>query len=164
VEVFSDFECPACQNFYETSFKQVIDNYVNTGKVYYIHRDFPLEMHHYSRQAARFANAAAALGQYANVEEALFDTQKQWTDNGKIEEAMAPWFNAAELKKIQEYESSHMTEINASIEKDRNLGIQRNVNQTPSVFVTAHGKTEALPGGGVTYTLMKQYLDYLLRQ
>jgi hypothetical protein len=30
--------------------------------------------------------------------------------------------------------------------------------------VTAHGKTEALPGGGVDYKLLKSYLDYLLRQ
>jgi hypothetical protein len=30
--------------------------------------------------------------------------------------------------------------------------------------VTAHGKTEPLPGGGVDYRLLKQYLDYLLRQ
>jgi hypothetical protein len=42
--------------------------------------------------------------------------------------------------------------------------VQRNVNQTPTVFVTAHGKTEALPGGGVDYKLLKQYFDYLLRQ
>ena len=42
--------------------------------------------------------------------------------------------------------------------------MQRNVNQTPTVFVTAHGKTEALPGGGVDYNLLKQYFDYLLRQ
>ena len=44
------------------------------------------------------------------------------------------------------------------------MGIERNVNQTPSIYVTSHGKTEALPGGGVDYTLLKQYLDYLLRQ
>ena len=33
--------------------------------------------------------------------------------------------------------------------------MQRNVNQTPTVYVTAHGKTEALPGGGVDYKLLE---------
>ena len=51
-----------------------------------------------------------------------------------------------------------------SIEKDRAMGMQRNVNQTPTVYITAHGKTEALPGGGVDYKLLKSYFDYLLRQ
>jgi protein-disulfide isomerase len=164
IEVFEDFECPACRNFYETSLEQVIRNYVDTGKVYLIHRDFPLAMHRYARQAARFANAAAELGQFQIVEQALFDTQNQWSQNGNIDEAMAPTLSPAQLKKIREYESLHINEINASIERDRSMGIQRNVNQTPTVYVTSHGKTEALPGGGVDYKLLQQYLDFLLRQ
>jgi hypothetical protein len=71
---------------------------------------------------------------------------------------------AAQLKKIRDYESAHINDINASIERDRAMGMQRNVNQTPTIYVTAHGKTEGLPGGGVDYKLLKQYLDYLLRQ
>jgi protein-disulfide isomerase len=164
MEVFSDFQCPACRNFYETTLKQLIDNYVNTGKVYLIHRDFPLEMHPYSRQAARFANAAAELGQFESVERALFDKQETWSPNGKIDEAISSAIPPAQLKKIHDIEMQHLNEINASIERDRTMGIQRNVNQTPTVYVTAHGKTEGLPGGGVDYRLLKQYLDYLLRQ
>src|SRR5712664_585104 len=97
IEVFEDFQCPACRNFFETTVKQLIDDYVVPGKVYLIHRDFPLEMHPYSRQAAR------------------------------------------------------LDEINAAIERDRTIGVKRNVSQTPSIYVTSHGKTEALPGGGVDY-------------
>jgi protein-disulfide isomerase len=164
MEVFSDFQCPACRNFYETTLKQLIDNYVNTGKVYLIHRDFPLEMHPYSRQAARFANAAAELGEFESVERALFDKQETWSPNGKIDEAISSAIPPAQLKKIHDIETQHLNEINASIERDRTMGIQRNVNQTPTVYVTAHGKTEGLPGGGVDYRLLKQYLDYLLRQ
>jgi protein-disulfide isomerase len=164
MEVFSDFQCPACRNFYQTTLKQLIDNYVNTGKVYLIHRDFPLDMHPYSHQAARFANAAAELGQFESVERALFDKQDVWSPNGKIDDAISSTIPPAQLKKIHDVETQHLNEINASIERDRTMGIQRNVNQTPSIYVTAHGKTEALPGGGVDYRLLKQYLDYLLRQ
>jgi protein-disulfide isomerase len=164
MEVFEDFQCPACGNFYETSLKRVIDNYVTTGKVYLIHRDFPLDMHPYARSAARLANAAAELGRFEVVERALFDTQTQWSVDGKIDEAIAASVSAAELKKIHEYQSAHGAEIDASIERDRAMGAQRNVNQTPTIFVTAHGKTEGLPGGGVDYKLLSTYLDYLLRQ
>jgi protein-disulfide isomerase len=164
MEVFSDFECPACRAFYERSLDQVIANYVNTGKVYLIHRDFPLEMHRYSRKAARFANAAADLGQFQVAEQALFATQNSWSQSGNIEEAMGAWFSPAALKKILDYESQHGNEIDASIERDRAMGIKRNLNQTPTIYVTSHGKTEMLPGGGAEYSLLKQYLDYLLRQ
>jgi protein-disulfide isomerase len=62
LEVFADYQCPQCRLFYETVTKQLIDTYVNTGKVYLVHRDFPLSMHSYSHQAAHWLNAAAAAG------------------------------------------------------------------------------------------------------
>jgi protein-disulfide isomerase len=164
IEVFEDFQCPACRNFYETSLKQLIDDYVVPGKVYLIHRDFPLDMHPYSHQAARLANAAAELGQFETVERALFDSQDQWSANGKIEEALASTVPAAHMKKIRDYQAAHINDINAAIERDRTMGVKRNVSQTPSIYVTSHGKTEALPGGGVDYKLLRNYLDYLLRQ
>ena len=164
IEVFEDFQCPACRNFYETTLKQLIDDYVVPGKVYLIHRDFPLDIHPYSHQAARLANAAAELGQFETVERALFDSQDQWSGNGKIEEAIASSVPAAQMKKIRDYETAHMNDINAAIESDRTMGVRRNVSQTPSIYVTSHGKTEALPGGGVDYKLLRNYLDYLLRQ
>jgi protein-disulfide isomerase len=164
MEVFGDFQCPACRGFFEGTVKQVIDQYVVPGKVYLVHRDFPLDMHPYARQAARLANAAATFGQFEAIERALYDHQDEWTAKGNIDEVIATSFSAAQFKKFQAFEAQHMDEINASIERDRAMGMQRSVNQTPTVFVTAHGKTEALPGGGVDFKLLKSYFDYLLRQ
>jgi protein-disulfide isomerase len=164
MEVFGDFQCPACRTFFETTVKQVIDDYVIPGKVYLIHRDFPLEMHPYARQAARLANAAAEFGQFEAIERALYDHQDEWSTKGNIDEIIAASFPPAQFKKFQAYESQHINDINASIERERAMGMQRNVNQTPTVYITAHGKTEALPGGGVDYKLLKSYFDYLLRQ
>src|ERR1700704_1927388 len=53
LEIFSDYQCPACRDMYVNTTRQIIDNYVSTGKVYLIHRDFPLAMHSHSRDAAR---------------------------------------------------------------------------------------------------------------
>lgn len=164
MEVFGDFQCPACRNFFETTVKQVIDDYVHTGKVYLVHRDFPLEMHPYAMQAARLANAAAATGEFEAMERALYDHQDEWSARGNIDGVISASFTPAQFKKFQAYQAQHLVEINTSIERDRMLGVQRNVNQTPTVFVTSHGKTEALPGGGVDYKLLKQYFDYLMRQ
>ena len=164
MEVFGDFQCPACRQFFETTTKQVIDDYVIPGKVYLIHRDFPLEMHPYARQAARLANAAAEFGQFETIERALYDHQDEWSVKGNIDEVISGSFPPAEFKKFVAFENQHPNEINASIEHDRAMGTQRNVNQTPTVYITAHGKTEGLPGGGVDYKLLKSYFDYLLRQ
>src|SRR3989344_509126 len=42
---FSDYQCPFCERFYTNVEKQMITDYVKTGKVRFIYRDFPLGFH-----------------------------------------------------------------------------------------------------------------------
>lgn len=162
IDEFSDFECPACRNFYENTMRQVIDNYVSTGKVYVVHHDFPLSMHPYSRVAARWANAAAAAGLFETVEQALFDKQDTWGATGNVEPILAGVLSAPEMKRVQTVYQMDAAQLDTAVESDLALGHQRNVEQTPTIFVTSHGSMQPLPPGGVSYALMKQYLDYLL--
>ena len=38
VEEFSDFQCPYCQRFYLETENQIVEEYVRTGKVYFVYR------------------------------------------------------------------------------------------------------------------------------
>ena len=163
IEVFSDFQCPACRRVYQETLRPVMDNYVATGKVYLVHRDFPLPMHNHSREAARWANAAAAIGKFEKVEEALYTKQDAWSASGNMEAVVAAVLSPAEMKKVRQV-MSETAMLDAAIDHDRELGLQKRVTQTPSLFVTRGAQTEALPAGGLSYSLLKQYLDYLLKQ
>ena len=48
MEVFSDYQCPSCRALFEETLKPLIADYVALGKVYLVHRDFPLPMHSHS--------------------------------------------------------------------------------------------------------------------
>jgi len=63
VEVFSDFQCPSCKRLYQETLRPLMDNYVSAGKVYLVHRDFPLPMHNHSREAARWHIISKARSQ-----------------------------------------------------------------------------------------------------
>ena len=56
---FTDYQCPFCQRFHMTAFEMVKRNYVDTGKVRYVSRDFPLSMHPNAMSAAQTARCAA---------------------------------------------------------------------------------------------------------
>src|SRR5262245_5573760 len=58
LEIFSDFQCPSCRALYMDTIKQVLAEYCTQGKVCVVYRDFPLQMHQYAREAARYAQAA----------------------------------------------------------------------------------------------------------
>jgi protein-disulfide isomerase len=161
MEVFSDYQCPACKSLFETTNRQLMDNYVTTGKVYLIHRDFPLPMHAYSRIAARYARAAAELGKIEPVEKALFDNQERWEQTGDVDGTVAAALSSAEMTKVRALVKGGTLE--PLIDKDYSLGQMYRVASTPtSVF---HSKGQTYPYSGVmNYEILHQFLDQLLNQ
>ena len=101
LEVFGDYECPSCGAFYETTLRQMINNDVAAGKVYIVHRDFPLSMHKYGYEAARWANAAASIGKFPEAEAALYDNQNYWAESGNIEKYMAAALSPTDMKRVE---------------------------------------------------------------
>jgi protein-disulfide isomerase len=164
LEIFSDYQCPACREMHLSTTLQVIDNYVSSGKVYLVHHDYPLSMHPYSRVAARWVNAAAAVGSFQAAENALYTKQDQWGATGNVEQALAASLPAAEMTKIRAMELSQRAQLDAIVQADVTVGNSRNITGTPSIFVVHRGQTIPLPSGPVPYPLLKQYLDSLLAQ
>ena len=161
LEVFSDFQCPACKQLYKTTNQLLLDNYVNTNKVYLIHRDFPLPMHAYSKIAARYVRAASQLGKGEQAEKALFDNQEKWEQSGDVDGTLAGALSAAEMTKIRAVAKG--TSLDAAIEKDVALGKGYNVNQTPTSVIHYKGQTYPVVGV-VSYDVLHSFLDQLLSQ
>lgn len=161
VEVFSDFQCPACKALHDTILKSVITDYVKTGKASLVHHEYPLPMHQYSRLAAMYALAAAKLNKYDAVADALFAQQSSWAVNGKLEEAVAKALSAAEMQKVKALAKDPATaaEVDRDIAQARQLGVTR----TPTVYVTSKGRQYPIPPG-TSYPILKRFFDELLSQ
>jgi len=159
MEVFSDFQCPACKQLYLGTTHQLTDNYISTGKVFAIHRDFPLPGHAYSRIAARYGRAAAQLGKLEQVEQVLFQNQEKWEQTGDVDGTVASAFAPAEMNKIRALANSPA--IDAAIEKDIALGKNYGVNQTPTTVIHYKGQTYPV-AGVVSYDVLRSFVDQLL--
>lgn len=161
VEVFSDFQCPACKTLFVTTNRQLMDNYVSVGKVYLIHRDFPLPMHAHSRVAAQYSRAAAQIGKLEPVEEVLFQNQEKWEKTGDIDGTVSSVLSPAEMAKIRALVKGGA--LDAAINKDQVLGQSYRVSQTPTTVFHANGQT--FPYAGVmSWEILRQFLDQLLSQ
>ena len=161
MEVFSDYQCPACKTLFTTTNRRLMDDYVSNGRVYLIHRDFPLPMHAHSRVAARYARAAAQIGKVEAVEQALFQNQEKWEQNGDVDGTVAAVLSPAEMAKVRALVKGGT--LDPMIDKDYALGQTYRVNQTPTTVF--HRKGQTYPYSGVmTYDILKQFLDQLLSQ
>ncbi|HYL61223.1 MAG TPA: thioredoxin domain-containing protein [Candidatus Methylomirabilis sp.] len=161
MEVFSDYQCPSCKAFYETTNRQLMDNYVSTGKVYLIHRDFPLQMHAYSRVAARYARAAAEIGKIEPAEKALYDNQEKWEQTGDVDGTLTGVFSSADMTKIRALVKGGTLE--PLIDRDYQLGMGYRVGSTPTTVFHYKGQTYPY-AGGMSYEMLHQFLDQLLSQ
>jgi len=161
MEEFSDYQCPACKTLYTTTNRSLMDNYVSTGRVYLIHRDFPLAMHAYSRVAARYARAAAEIGKIEPVEQALFQNQEKWEQSGDVDGTVASVLTPAEMNKVRALVKGGT--LDALIDKDFALGQMYRVSETPTTIFHCKGQTYPYKGV-IPYEMMKQFLEQLLSQ
>lgn len=70
---FSDFECPFCARFYQQTLPLIKENYIKTGKVKLVYRDFPLSFHPNAQKAAEAAECAGEQGNYYEMHDLLFE-------------------------------------------------------------------------------------------
>lgn len=161
VEIFSDFQCPACKQLFTTTTQRVTDNYVDTNKVFLVHRDYPLPMHAYSRVAASYSRAAAHIGKCEVVEQALFQNQEKWEATGDVRGTVASVLSPAEMKKVQELVDSKTLE--PLIERDKQLAQAVPVNQTPTMIIHTRDGQSYPVVGFVSYDVLKTLLDQLVK-
>jgi protein-disulfide isomerase len=159
VDLFSDYQCPSCRQLYFDTVKKMIVENVSTGKVYLVHHDFPLPMHKYAREAARYANAAASLNKFVTVEDQLFEKQPVWSEKGNVDEIVAEVLSPADMKRVRELVKD--PKLDQAIDADIALGQKSNVRSTPTMIFTHNMRTYPV-AQAVTYPILKRFIDELL--
>ena len=78
---FSDFQCPYCQRHNAETQPALDAKYVDTGKVLWVYKHFPLNIHAQAPAAGVAAECAAEQGMFWEMNAALFDSVQQWSVN-----------------------------------------------------------------------------------
>lgn len=160
LEIYSDFQCPACKNLHETILPSLLKDYVIPGKVCIVNREFPLQMHPHSREAANYATAAARFGLYQPVADRLFEAQSSWSNTGKVWDTVASVLSPEQQKKVAA--AAKEPGIAAAVQADVDSGNKERVASTPTVMLIHGAKKFAIPYP-IQYTYFKSLIDGYLR-
>jgi protein-disulfide isomerase len=156
---FSDFECPFCQKFFSNSLPSIIENYVNTGKVKLVYRDYPLASHSGAFLAAEAAECAGEQDAYYAMHDLLFQELSVWN----IAADPVPIFKqfAADLGlEVLEFNAcmdSH--KMQAEVSADMSDGIAAGVSGTPTFFINGQKIVGAQP-----FSVFSGLFDSILAQ
>ncbi|EPI4954450.1 TPA: DsbA family protein [Vibrio parahaemolyticus] len=127
---FSDFQCPYCKRFTDSAFKQIKENYIDTGKVQYIARDFPLSFHAKAMGAAIAATCSLHQNSYWPMRDMLFSNVKDLGDELYQKAATDLSLNLEEFNKCMKDQS-----IANKVEQDLTLGKSLGIRGTPSFLI-----------------------------
>ena len=142
---FSDYQCPYCASFFSNTFSQLKTEYIDTGKVRYVFRDFPLEqIHHEARKAHEAAHCAGEQGKYWEMHDMLFRNQKVLKPDVLTELAEQVQLAPSDFSKC-------MSTDTYAGEVDRNLreGKALNVAGTPTFFIGKTTSDDTFDGASV---------------
>jgi protein-disulfide isomerase len=69
---FTDYQCPFCKRFIQSTFPLLKRDFIDTGKVRWIVRDLPLGFHPNANKAAQAARCAGDQGRFWEMRDTLF--------------------------------------------------------------------------------------------
>lgn len=120
---FSDYQCPFCGRHAGATVPQIDKDYIVTGKVRYVFRDFPLEsIHAQAAKAAEAAHCAGDQGKYWEMHDKLFANQKALAPKNLVEYARAIGLKAKPFKKCLD-SGMYADKVKNSVTEGQKLGI-----------------------------------------
>lgn len=157
---FSDFQCPFCRRFWKETLPSIKKDFIDTGKIKFVYRDFPLNFHPAALPSAQGSECAREQGKYWQFHDKIFqeqDSKGEGTITFTITD-LKQWaakigLNAGEFNSC--LDSGKYTD---EVQKDYNDGVKYGVSGTPTVFVNGKSIVGAQP-----YEVFKAAIEEALK-
>lgn len=134
VEV-SDFQCPYCKMWHDSTYETIKKEYVATGQVRMAYVNFPISTHANAVPAATAAMCAAEQDKFWPMHDALFASQDQWAGLPDASATLEGLAQKVGVNVPQWRECVKSGVMQRLIFADRQRGASSGVNSTPSFFI-----------------------------
>ncbi|MEK6875517.1 MAG: thioredoxin domain-containing protein [Nanoarchaeota archaeon] len=151
---FSDYECPYCGRHFEQTYSQIIQEYVDTGKVKLVFRDFPLSFHPNAQKAAEAAECAGEQNKYWEMHDKLFENQQALSVKDLKQYAKEIGLNTAKFNSCLD-----SGEMASEVSKDMQDGQAAGISGTPGFIINGQ-----LASGAQPFSVFKQIIDQELNK
>ena len=137
---FSDFQCPFCSRFYSQTYLALKEDYVDTGKVNVVFRDFPLSFHPEAEPSAIAAECANEQGEFWAFHDLIFENQGSLSASSYLE-----WAEQIGLDMDQFSDCVDSQKYKSEVAADYNDGGRLGITGNPGFFVNGQLVTGAQP-------------------
>lgn len=158
---FSDYQCAYCRRFHDEVLPAIRKAYIDTGKIRFVFRDYPLSQHREALPAALAGRCAAAQGKFWQMNQLLFANQDKLTTE------LYPTLAATLTLDVRTFkECLEDVTLRSAIENDQRQAHRLGINATPGfLFGRMQGgrmSVQRVGNGFVDYSTLSKELDSML--
>ncbi|GLK74344.1 DsbA family protein [Ancylobacter dichloromethanicus] len=139
---YASMTCGHCAHFHETTFPVLKEKYIDTGKVRFILREFPLDI---VAKAAFMLARCAGEGKYYPMTGTLFETQKNWAFSNNPAQALLAIAKQSGMTEEQFNACLNDTKLAGEIDEVAKRGATDfGIDSTPTFFINGKKVAGAL--------------------
>jgi protein-disulfide isomerase len=151
----SDFECPYCRRFFDSTYVKLDSAYVRTGKVRMLYVNLPLPMHNQAYAAAKAAMCAGVQGKFWQMHDRLFGNQRDWAEKTDAAQTFARYAVDLNLDAAQFRDCYDNDRTAPLITSDIAQASASGVSGTPTFIVNGR----QVLTGAIPFSQLSQALD-----
>jgi len=160
---YSDFTCGFCEKFFRDTWPHLLSNYINTGKVRFVYRDFPRNVRGPGVDTALAAHCAGEQGRYWDMHDLLFSSKNKY-GAGPLEQ-QAEQLGLDKDTFSQCFQSGrYLDVIFQGLQEGGSLGIRGTPGFVLYLSDNRDGSSRLLIPGAFPYEIFKEQIDRLLEQ
>lgn len=124
---------------------EIKKSYIDTGKVRYIFRNFPLAFHPHAQKAAEAVHCAGAQGAFWAMHDKLFSAQSEWSSLAVVADAFTGYAGELGLDIVAFRACLDSGQYAAQVAKEVAEGQAAGVGGTPSFLINGKLLVGAYP-------------------
>jgi protein-disulfide isomerase len=160
---FTDYQCPFCKRHFSTVYPSLKKDYIDTGKLRYVLRDFPIAgLHPQAKKGHEAAHCAGEQNKYWEMHHNLFENSKDFSLPALKRYAQQIGLNEDQFNGCLE-SGKYAQEVDKEIAE----GSEAGVRGTPSFFIGPSGPgekfTATIVTGAQPFARFKQVIEEALK-
>ncbi len=160
---FTDFQCPYCQRHFLQTFSSIKKDYVDTGKVRYVIRDYPLTIHPNAPKAAEAAGCADMQGKFWEMHDALFSKLADWKGLSDPSATFKGYAKDIGLNASSFDACLDGDKRKPEITKDQSDGAASGITGTPGFWIIGKNNQSQFISGAASYASFQKAFDEMAK-
>jgi len=163
---FGDYQCQYCARFHNETMDQIMSNFVNTGELRFVFKDFvinDLPSDRASTLAAEASYCAADQGKYWQYHDELYDNSRGENTGWVTEDSLKQFATRIGIQDIPKFSGclenhTYRDLVEANTQLANGIGLR----SAPSFVIISNETVPIAIEGAQPYTVLKQAIDDVL--